>query len=132
MDNNINSYNSLSLAFLGDAVFSLMVREYLLTKTDALPAKLHKLSLNAVSAEAQSKASKRILPCLSDEEADVFKRGRNAHPHHTPKNQLKSDYHYATGLEALFGYLHLKNDDGRLKELFNLIIEEVLAFDTDI
>lgn len=132
MDNNINSYNSLSLAFLGDAVFSLMVREYLLTETDALPARLHKLSVNAVSAEAQSRAAKAIFPVLSEEEADVLKRGRNAHPNHTPKNQLKSDYHYATGLEALFGYLYLKNNDGRLKELFNLIIEEVLEFDTDI
>ena len=134
MDNNINTYSSLSLAFLGDAVFSLMVREYLLTKKNSHPSKLHKLSINAVSACAQSRAIKKILPQLTENEHDVFQRGRNAHPKHTPKNQSESDYHYATGLEALFGYLYLEKKNSRLEELFNLIIEdlEVLDSDTDI
>lgn len=125
MDNNINTYSSLSFAFLGDAVFSLMVREYLLKNANSHPSKLHKLSVNAVSAGAQARAVKKILPVLTETEADVFKRGRNAQPKHTPKNQSEMDYHYATGLEALFGYLYLEKNDGRLKELFNLIIEEL-------
>lgn len=125
MDNNINKYSSLSLAFLGDAVFSLMVREYLVKNANPHPSKLHKLSIKAVSASAQSEGAKKIIPILTDEELDVFKRGRNAHPKHTPKNQSEGDYHYATGLESLFGYLYLENKNDRLKELFNMIIEDI-------
>ncbi len=133
MDNNIiNAYSSLSLAFLGDAVFSLMVREYLLSNSDMHTAKLHKLSAGAVNAGAQSRAIKKIIPLLNETELEVFKRGRNAHPKHTPKNQSEADYRYATGLEALFGYLYLEKNDARLKELFNFIIEnsEVPYFDS--
>ena len=120
MDNNIiNTYSSLSLAFLGDAVFSLMVREYLLSNSDMHTAKLHKLSAGAVNAGAQSRAIKKIIPLLNETE-------------HTPKNQSEADYRYATGLEALFGYLYLEKNDARLKELFNFIIEnsEVPYFDS--
>ena len=122
--NNPNSYNSLTLAFLGDAVYSLMVRERLV-KGSSLPAgKLHKLSADSVNALAQSEAVKRIIPLLTEEENDVFRRGRNAHPHHTPKNQSGGDYHYATGLEALFGWLYLEGKTDRLNELFEIINEE--------
>lgn len=134
MDNNIiNTYSSLSLAFLGDAVFSLMVREYVLSNADMHTSKLHKLSAEAVNAGAQSRAIKKILQKLTTQELEVFKRGRNAHPKHIPKNQSEADYHYATGLEALFGYLYLEKNEARLRELFNLIIEnsEVLCFDAD-
>lgn len=133
MDNNIiNTYGSLSLAFLGDAVYSLLVREYLLSNADMRTSKLHRLSAEAVNAGAQSRAIKKILPKLGETELEVFKRGRNAHPGHTPKNQSECDYHYATGLEALFGYLYLEKNDARIRELFNLIIEnsEVRCFDS--
>ncbi len=122
--NNSNSYNALTLAFLGDAVYSLMVRERLV-KSSSLPAgKLHKKSVKSVNALAQSDAMKKLLPLLNEEETDIFKRARNAHPHHTPKNQSEGDYHYATGLEALFGWLYLEGKNDRLNELFNLINEE--------
>ncbi len=133
MDNNIiNTYGSLSLAFLGDAVYSLLVREYLLSNADMRTSKLHRLSAEAVNAGAQSRAIKKILSKLGETELEVFKRGRNAHPGHTPKNQSECDYHYATGLEALFGYLYLEKNDARIRELFNLIIEnsEVRCFDS--
>lgn len=118
---NSNSYNTLSLAFLGDAVYSLMVREQLV-KESGLPAgKLHKKSVDSVNAAAQSEAAKKILSVLSEEETDVFKRGRNAHPHHSPRNQSEGDYHYATGLEALFGWLYLEGRSERLSELFEII-----------
>ena len=121
---NSNSYNTLTLAFLGDAVYSLMVRERLV-KNSSLPAgKLHKLSVDAVNALAQSEAMKKILPLLTEDETEVFKRGRNAHPHHSPRNQSEGDYHYATGLEALFGYLYLEGRTDRLNELFDKINEE--------
>ena len=121
---NNNSYNALTLAFLGDAVYSLMVRERLV-KNSALPAgKLHKLSADSVNALAQSEAIKKILPLLNEDESDVFRRGRNAHPHHTPRNQSEGDYHYATGLEALFGWLYLEGKTDRLNELFEIINEE--------
>lgn len=121
---NGNSYNTLALAFLGDAVYSLMVRERLV-KSSSLPAgKLHKMSVDSVNALAQSEAMKKILPLLTEEETDVFKRGRNAHPHHSPRNQSEGDYHYATGLEALFGYLYLEEKTDRLNELFDKINEE--------
>lgn len=123
MDNNINSYNSLTLAFLGDAVYELMVREYLTKLNNISAAKLHKLSVKLVNASAQSEGIKKIMPILTEDELAVFKRGRNAHPHHTPKNQSEGDYHYATGFEALFGYLHLLEQTDRLRELFNIIIE---------
>ena len=121
---NSNSHNTLSLAFLGDAVYSLMVREKLV-KESGLPAgKLHKMSVDSVNAAAQSEAVKKLLPVLSEEETGVFKRARNAHPHHSPKNQSEGDYHYATGLEALFGFLYLEGRYDRLKELFDIINEE--------
>ncbi|MBQ5996012.1 MAG: ribonuclease III [Clostridia bacterium] len=119
--NNTDNINILSLAFLGDAVYSLMVRERLVTDS-ALPAgKLHRESVGFVSASAQSEAMHKLLPLLTEEENDIFHRARNAHPHHTPKNQSIGDYHYATALEALFGYLYLKKDYERLSQLFSVI-----------
>ncbi len=121
---NTNSYNALSLAFLGDAVYSLMVRDFLLEKVHPHASKLHQLSIKLVNAASQSKAAKKIASALTEDEADILRRGRNAHSSHTPKNQSEKDYHYATGLEALFGYLYLKNEKERMKELFNLITED--------
>jgi len=121
---NSNSYNTLTLAFLGDAVYSLMVRERLV-KSSSLPAgKLHNMSVDAVNALAQSEAMKKILPLLTEDETEIFRRGRNAHPHHSPRNQSEGDYHYATGLEALFGYLYLEGRTDRLNELFDKINEK--------
>ena len=108
---NANRYNTLTLAFLGDAVYSLMVRERLVKNSALAAGKLHRMSVDEVNAKAQS-------------EGDIFKRGRNAHPHHSPKNQSEGDYHYATGLEALFGYLYLEGKTDRLNELFDIINKE--------
>ncbi len=123
MDNN-NQYNSLSLAFLGDAVYSLMVRDYLIGTVHPHASRLHPLSIRLVNAASQAKAAKKILSLLNEEESDILRRGRNAHTGHTPKNQTEEDYHYATGLEALFGYLYLNKKDTRMTELFNFITED--------
>lgn len=127
MDNNINNYSPLTLAFLGDAVFGLLVREKLVREANRQADKLHKLSVKSVNAAAQAAAARFIMPSLTDDELSVLKRGRNAHTGHTPKNQSEADYHYATGLESLFGWLYLKHEDDRLRELFEMISQNEVS-----
>ena len=121
----VDTLSPLTLAFTGDAVFSLFVREMLVCDANRPVGKLHKLSVNWVKAEAQSKGMRAILPLLTEKETEVFKRGRNAHTSHTPKNQSGCDYHYATGFEALVGYLYLKDETQRLNELLNEVIQAI-------
>ena len=84
---NPNTYSPLALAFLGDAVYGLLVREHLLLSANRPAGQLHTLSVQSVNARAQATAAKVILPQLTEEELSVYKRGRNAHPGHTPKHQ---------------------------------------------
>ncbi|MDO5448712.1 MAG: ribonuclease III domain-containing protein [Clostridia bacterium] len=116
-------YSPLTLAFLGDSVFELLVREALVKEANRPGSELHKEKLEFVSAAAQAEAFRVIESDLSEKELDVFKRGRNAHTNHTPKNMSSADYHAATGLEALFGYLHLEGETERINELFQKIWE---------
>ena len=109
-----------TLAFVGDGVFSLLVREKL-CQFDRPSGELHSRSVKLVNASAQAKAFKVIEPMLSETETSVFKRGRNAHTNTTPKNSTNGEYHIATGLESLFGYLYLKGDKNRIDELFSVI-----------
>ena len=118
-----NLLNPVSLAFLGDAVFELLVREHLALGGDRPPPVLHRQAVNFVSAQAQAAAMEKITPLLTDDEISAFKRGRNAHVSHTPKGATTAQYHSATGLEALFGYLYLRGEMLRLRELFNKICE---------
>lgn len=124
-DIKVDTLSPLTLAFTGDAVFSLFVREMLVVDANRPVGKLHKLSVNWVKAEAQSKGMRAILPLLTEKETEVFKRGRNAHTSHTPKNQSGCDYHYATGFEALVGYLYLKDETERLNFLLNEVIKAI-------
>ena len=124
-DIKVDTLSPLTLAFTGDAVFSLFVREMLVCDANRPVGKLHKLSVNWVKAEAQSKGMRAILPLLTEKETEVFKRGRNAHTSHTPKNQSGCDYHYATGFEALVGYLYLKDETVRLNQLLNEVIKAI-------
>ncbi len=124
-DIKVDTLSPLTLAFTGDAVFSLFVREMLVCDANRPVGKLHKLSVNWVKAEAQSKGMRAILPLLTEKETEVFKRGRNAHTSHTPKNQSGCDYHYATGFEALVGYLYLKDETERLNQLLNEVIKAI-------
>ena len=122
-DIKVDTLSPLTLAFTGDAVFSLFIREMLVCQANRPVGELHKLSVNWVKAEAQSKGMHAILPLLTEKETEIFKRGRNAHTSHTPKNQSGCDYHYATGFEALVGYLYLKGEEERLKLLLNEVIK---------
>lgn len=124
-DIKVDTLSPLTLAFTGDAVFSMYIREMLVCEANRPVGQLHKLSVNWVKAEAQSKGMHAILPLLTEKETEVFKRGRNAHTSHTPKNQSGCDYHYATGFEALVGYLYLKDETERLTELLNEVIKAI-------
>ena len=124
-DIKVDTLSPLTLAFTGDAVFSLYIREMLVCEANRPVGQLHKLSVNWVKAEAQSKGMHAILSLLTEKETEVFKRGRNAHTSHTPKNQSGCDYHYATGFEALVGYLYLKDETERLNELLNEVIKAI-------
>lgn len=114
----------LTLAFIGDAVYELLVRGQVLARGSAPVGKLHHRTVDFVRADAQAKAVRSIQPVLTETEAAVLRRGRNANSAHIAKNADPADYRYATGLEALFGYLYLIGENQRLRELFTLIIRE--------
>ncbi len=111
----------LTLAFVGDGVFDLLVREEIVCAANRPVKELNKLKVERVRCEAQARLYDRIEPLLTEEEAEIFRRGRNAHTSHTPKNASSADYHTATGLEALFGFLYLSN---RLDRLSCLALSE--------
>ena len=119
----------LGLAYIGDAVYEMLVRLTVLTDGNAPVNKLHKKAKNLVNAKAQAQMYFRIVKELTEDEAAVFRRGRNAKSFTTPKNADLMDYRHATGLEALFGYLYLKGEKQRVIALFSLgmqaIIEEL-------
>ena len=116
--------SSLGLAHLGDAVFELMVRSWLCLHGKASARGLHKATVRYVAAPAQARAVEKVLPLLSEEEHDVFRRGRNTSPHSVPQNASRAEYQAATGLEALFGCLYLQGKTERLNELFSVMMEE--------
>ncbi|HIW74894.1 MAG TPA: ribonuclease III [Firmicutes bacterium] len=112
---DLRALSPLTLAFVGDGVYELMAREALVCRANRPNGDLHRLSVALVRAEAQSAAMDLLLPLLSEEELAVFKRGRNAHT-----ARAGGDYHRATGLEALFGYLYLSGNIARCRELFSV------------
>ena len=123
-EQDILNISSLGLAHLGDAVFELMVRSWLCLHGKATSKGLHRATVRYVAAPAQAKAVEKILPLLTEEEGDVFRRGRNTSPHTVPKAASREEYQTATALEALFGYLYLQGRTERLNELFTRMMEE--------
>lgn len=113
--------SALSLAFVGDTVFDLLVREQTVREADRPVGSLHQTASARVCAPSQARAAKAIMPLLSEQESDVFKRGRNAHTGNVPKHASSADYHSATGLEALFGWLYLNGETDRINYLFDCI-----------
>lgn len=114
------SYSSLTLAFLGDSVFEILVRQKIILNGDMKIDKLHSTKVDIVCAKFQSRVVPHILELLNEEELSIFKRGRNSKCH-APKNTDIHDYRLATGLESLFGYLYLIGNEKRLIELFSVI-----------
>ncbi len=107
----------LVLAFTGDAVYNLYIRTRLTTERDLTPNALHRLCAKAVCAKAQALAAERLHAGLTGDEADVYRRGKNAKPGTVPKNADPGDYAKATGLEAVIGCLFLRGEEARCAEL---------------
>lgn len=114
-------YSPLALAFFGDAVYELIVRQRLILSSNMQAGKLHSLAVSKVRASYQAMASQELEEHLTQEEECIFRRGRNANTTTVPKGVTTAQYHMATGLEALFGYLYLIGDVGRINELITLI-----------
>lgn len=123
-DKDIRTYSPLTLAYLGDAVYEIMIRTILVKKGNCPVNQLHKKASSLVKAAAQSEIIKVIEEKLTEEEHSVYKRGRNAHSPTMAKNASMSDYRRATGFEALMGYLYLKEDYTRMIELIRMGIGE--------
>ena len=120
----LGQMSSLALAHLGDAVFELLVRTQLCEEGWSVNGNLHRETVARVCAPAQAEFADRILPLLTEAEAAVYRRGRNAHVHAIPKNATHAQYAKATGLEALFGMLYLSGQEDRITVLYNAGREE--------
>ena len=118
---DVSSLSPLTLAFVGDTVFDLLTRCELVCEANRPVNALHNMASKRVCAAAQAEAIKRIMPLLTEDETAVFKRGRNTRVGSKAKNASSSDYHYATGLESLFGWLWLKGETDRLRYLYSEI-----------
>lgn len=119
-------FSPLALAYLGDGVYELYVRERILRENENLPAyALHKSAVHYVSASAQSASMHAVEPMLDERETAVYKRGRNAKSPTVPKNADVGDYRRATGFEALLGFLYLEGEEERLSEIMNAAFETV-------
>ncbi|HHT64089.1 MAG: Mini-ribonuclease 3 [Bacillota bacterium] len=130
MNNSISSLNpevlsSLTLAYIGDAVYELWVRCYLLSRGPQRVNDLHRETVKYVNAGTQSKFVQLLEPLLDEKEAMVLRKGRNAKSGRQPKKTEMIDYRRATGLEALVGYLYLLNKQERLEEIFSRLVELV-------
>ena len=123
-DINPKQLSPLNLAFIGDCVYEMLVRETLVAEANRPVNDLHRESVKFVSAKAQTEAYDKIKNLLTEDEEAVYKRGRNAKVGHNPKSASQGEYHIATGVETLFGYLYLTEQDERLKELFGIITND--------
>ncbi len=121
----IDGFSNLSLAHMGDAVFELLCRSYLCGKGQATVGNLHKQTVALVKASAQARFAEKMLEHLTEEELGYYRRGKNSHVHAVPKGASPADYAKATGLEALFGFLHLSGRDARANELFCTVMEAI-------
>lgn len=120
----INAMSSLALAHMGDAVYELMVRREICRSGRLTAGELHRQTVRCVSAGAQARAARLLRPLLTGPESAVYRRGRNSHSHAAPHSATPGEYHEATGLEALFGWLYLRGETERLEELFAHIQKE--------
>ena len=122
--NDIRTYSPLTLAYIGDAIFDVIIRSILVNKGNTAVNKLHKRASGVVNARMQADMINAIMDDLTDEERDIFRRGRNAKPHTKAKNASTMEYLEATGLEAVVGYLYLTDQMERICELVKLAFEK--------
>ncbi len=128
INSDIHSLSPLTLAFVGDSVYDLLVRQYLVCLANRPVKELNQMKVTLVNCKSQAESMKVIMDVLSEEETDVYKRGRNVKVNSASKHSSLADYHSATGLEALFGYLYLSGNTERIKELFMMIIDNSEVF----
>jgi ribonuclease-3 family protein len=114
--------NPLALAYMGDAVYEMYIRQYVISLANHRPNHMHKHATQYVSAKAQAKALDRLMPILTDEEKDMVRRGRNAKSGSSPKNTDILVYRHSTGFECMIGYLYYKGQHERLNELLGLTL----------
>lgn len=122
--NQVKEISNLGLAHVGDGIYELLCRSYLVSKGGKTVLKLHKDTVELVKAPTQAKFADKIKPMLTEEEMDYFRRGKNAHTHAAPKSATPQEYAKATGFETLFGALYLLGRKERLMELFAACMEE--------
>ncbi len=129
--NDINQYSPLVLAYLGDSVYEVYIRTLLVCEGNAPVNKLHKRSITYVKAKAQSDIIHGIMEYLTPDEQDIVRRGRNAKSGTIPKNADVTEYKYATGFETLLGYLFLRKDNERLKEVLKMSVSQIISKGTE-
>ena len=120
----LRAISSVGLAHIGDAVFEILARTWLCAHGMATGKGLHQAAIRLVCAESQARRAERILPLLTEEEAAVFRRGRNAQVHTVPNHASRAQYGEATALEALLGWLYLSGQRDRVNQLFQEMMEE--------
>ena len=124
-DVDLRNYSPLTLAFLGDCVFDLIIRTVIVERGNRAPESLHRKKSAVVKAQTQARMAEAILESLSEEELSVYKRGRNAKSYSVAKNASVSDYRRATGFEALLGYLYLQDKEDRVIELVKFALNRL-------
>ena len=124
-ETEINQLSPLVWAYVGDCVYELYIRTYLVDNTKLNPHKLHIEAIKYVKAGVQCKILSSIMDVLTEEEKDIVRRGRNTQNHHLPKNSNVQEYMYATAFEALIGYLYLTKKYERVKEIIEVAIKNI-------
>lgn len=120
----LRAISAIGLAHMGDAVYETLVRTWLCVHGKATGKELHRATIALVCAQKQAELAQRVLPQLTEEELAVYKRGRNANVHAMPRSATPAQYHAATGLECLMGWLYLRGDKERVEQLFHAMMEE--------
>ena len=120
----LRAISAIGLAHMGDAVYETLVRTWLCVHGKATGKELHRATIALVCAQKQAELAQRVLPQLTEEELAVYKRGRNANVHAMPRSATPAQYHAATGLECLMGWLYLRGDKERAEQLFRAMMDE--------
>lgn len=120
----LRAISAIGLAHMGDAVYETLVRTWLCVHGKATGKELHRATIALVCAQKQAELAQRVLPQMTEEELAIYKRGRNANVHAMPRSATPAQYHAATGLECLMGWLYLRGDKERAEQLFHAMMEE--------
>ncbi len=123
-DSEIDKLSVLALAHVGDGVYELLVRTMLCARGIGKVSDLHRQTVSYVCAPAQAKYIAKVMPLLTEKETQMYKRGRNSKMHAAPQKATIGEYHAATGMETMFGYLYLKGEYSRIGELFRMMMED--------